>query len=212
MNIDINDLAALLRGDYSSIDGDTIAELLAALLALDEDALDEDVIDQLAAELAGSVELISTDESLDEYTGEPVYRKGRRELRAHGVTIAAWTRAAVGSYDGRHWVTTEDTIGGDGLPEIVEIVLDAMGLSDDLPEIPEPEEPSQSADGEYAVWWHTAGEGSGPQRERYATLREARRAVDAANRGLQASHGGHLLCGYSVAVFRDGEWAPAAAE
>lgn len=137
-----------------------------------------------------------------------------------GETVAEWRRCARGHYgdQGRSemvgvWCTEEDTDGGDGLPDAVEYALDALGIEDDLPAVPEPdaadEEHAQDAEGEYAVYWETVGDDEGVL-ARYSDL-DAARAVcaqwDRQFRQRNPSGGGTtMLCGHSVRQLIDGQW------
>jgi len=192
-------------------------QVIGAIQHAIEDEAD-DVIRLLAQHLDPALCRIETnDESpaaLDE--SGALWVTSDHTLLYDGETVAEWTRCARGDYgdQGRSecindWCVSEDTNGGDRLPEMVEIILDAIGLTDPLTDVPEPPLAdtihAEDPDGEYAVYWETAIEGSGPAR-RYATLEAAEAVAEQSARELAASNPGHLLCGYSVRQLVDGEW------
>ncbi len=139
-------------------------------------------------------------------------------LTIDGVEVAEWTRCTVGMYGSQGlsemvgvWCTEEDTEGVDGLPEIVEIILDAIGLEDEIPSVPEPEEPCHPVDpeGGYCVYWETVGDDARPLK-RYATREQASEMCDVFSRSFAQNNpsGGatRMLCGHSVRELIDGEW------
>lgn len=156
--IDLDTAASLVAGDYDAIDGPVLASVLA--LAIEDDRVDASVLAEMAAALAGDAEIDSDDDDADDYYPEceTVYATSERTLTAHGVKIAKWSRCSAGFYNDDHpnwgrgeWVCDECTDGGDMLPDRVSVVLDAIGLEDDIPGIAEPTLPSTDDSGEWAV-------------------------------------------------------------
>lgn len=67
-------------------------------------------------------------------------------LRIDGKAVADWERFSVGGYglNGAHpdaWVSDTDTAVDRGVPYPVAVILDAFGLVDSIPSVPEPEQP-----------------------------------------------------------------------
>ena len=67
-----------------------------------------------------------------------------------------------------------------------------------------------SPDGEYCVWWETAGDDSHVV-DRYDSEEAADAAADLANEGLRSCHQGRLLCRYTTRTLVDGGWVEVAA-
>jgi hypothetical protein len=87
----------------------------------------------------------------------------------------------------------ESNDGEDAKDYLARMLEESVGESDD--------------DGEYCVYWATAGDDSGPG-ERYATREQAEARCKIANKHLHERNPGDLLCGYSVRHIVDDEWVP----
>ena len=127
-----------------SADSSDLAALLKA--AIDED--DEERAVRAARRLGGKdagAELEASDDEPDDLGQAPaLWVIGERTLTVSGVEVATWTRCTRGHWDEQgSWDTDENTDGGDRLPRVVERVLEVFGLSDDLPDCPEPTAPEE---------------------------------------------------------------------
>jgi hypothetical protein len=96
---------------------------------------------------------------------------------------------------------------------MVELLLDALGIDDELPGVPEPAKATDTIDedpeGEYCVYWETVLEDAGPLK-RYSTLEDATAVCDQFAREFCQSNpsggGTTYLCGHGVRQLIDGEW------
>ena len=172
-----------------------------------------DVVRILSQYVDKSVCEITTDDGEPEdLTGEgaSLWVESTHCLVIDGMEVAEWTRCTFGTYgsQGRSemvgvWCTEEDTEGDDGLPEMVKIILDTVGLEDEIPSLLESEVPNHPVDpnGEYCVYWETVGDDAGPLK-RYATREQASEMCDVFSRSFAQSNpsGGttRMLCGHSV--------------
>lgn len=152
----------------------------------------------------GSPDALNDDETL--------WVTSSHELVIDGETVAEWIRCAMGTYGeaGRQcsddeWCVSEDTNGGDILPENVAVALEALGLEDSLPDVPAPELATDAyepdADGEFCVFWETVGDDA-HLIERYTTHEAAAAVCHQKNREFSARNpsggGTTYLCGFSV--------------
>jgi hypothetical protein len=202
---------------------------LRELLASEEDCGAAAHAAAEALKAAGaSAEITADDGAAEALSGDdgPLWVVSEHRLVIDDETVAEWTRCSAGDYGeaGRQcsedeWCVSEDTEGGDGLPETVAAVLKVFGLEDDIPDVPEPakadEEHEECPTGEYAVYWETVGDDAHVV-ARYAT-REAAEAVCAQrNREFAASNpsggGTTYLCGYGVRERVGGKWVADSAE
>lgn len=167
-------------------------------------------------------EITESDDGPDDMGSEgALWVVSNHALVIDGVTVAEWARCAMGTYgeQGRQcsedeWCVSEDTNGGDRLPAMVEVALDAFGLEDSYPGVPEPtkadEEYETDDAGEYAVYWETVGDDAHPV-ARYATLKAAQAVCDQRNREFAARNpsggGTTYLCGYGVRELVAGKWS-----
>jgi hypothetical protein len=151
---------------------------------------------------------------------EKLWVVSTHKLVIDGEDVAEWTRCSMGCYGeaGRQcsddeWCISEDTNGGDELPDNVRVALDALGLEDNLPDVPEPEKATDTntpdADGEYCVYWETVGNDEHVI-QRYSTKEAAEAVCSQKNREFSASNpnggGTTYLCGYGVRVLVDSKW------
>lgn len=201
---------------------DTKLALTEALSAAISDR-DSDAAAAVARMLGGCECSISTDDGEPEALtdgDDTLWVVSEHRLLIDGEPVAEWTRCARGDWGemGRQcsedeWCVSEDTEGGDCLPDTVAAVLDVLGLEDDLPDVPAPalatDEHEESEDGEYAVYWETYLEDAGPS-ARYDSLEAAQAVCDQRNREFSARNpsggGTTMLCGYAVRQLIDGEW------
>lgn len=198
------------------------ARQLAAALSTAIDEEHDDIIRVLAAHVdRDAIEIETDDDSPDDLGSEGVlWVTSTHTLLYDGERISQWTRCSRGCYgsQGRSelvnvWCVDEDTDGGDTLPEMVELLLDALGIEDDLPDVPEPDKAtdtiSEDPDGEYCVYWDTVLEDARPLK-RYSTLEDAIAVRDQLDREFRQSNpsGGTTtyLCGYGVRQLIDGDW------
>jgi hypothetical protein len=137
-----------------------------------------------------------------------------RALEIDGETVAEWTRCAVGRYgEAGDWCVEEDTEGNDELPDNVAVALDALGLTDETPDVEEPtlatDEHTPDPEGEYCLYWETVGDDAGP-RARYTTREAAEAVCEQRNREFYARNpcggGTSYLCGFSARQLVDGKW------
>lgn len=134
-------------------------------------------------------------------------------LLIDGDEVATWQRCAVGDYGDDGWQVDEDTDGDDKLPDGVAVALNALGMEDSIPDVPEPpaadEQYTEDPDGEYAVYWETVGDDAHVV-ARYASLEAAEAVCDQRNREFReanpSSGTSGYLCGYSVRGLADGQW------
>lgn len=197
-------------------------ELANGLRAL----LEAEDCDEAIATLARSLKSMGAEceiETDDEAPGDlgqdgVLWVTSTHRLIVAGEEVADWTRCARGHYgdQGRteyidKWTVEEDTDGGDTLPEPYAVALRALGLEDDLPDVPEPPKATDlhqpSDDGEYCVYWETVGDDEGPLR-RYDSYEAALAVCDQYQREFSARQQ-NALCGYSVRVLVDGKWESA---
>jgi nitrogen fixation protein len=108
------------------------------------------------------VDITSDDEeaeAMDPYYDTTLWVVSNRTLEIDGVTVAEWTRCAVGRYgEAGDWCVEEDTNGNDKLPDNVAVALDALKMTDEIPDVEEPalatdEEDSIDADVASAAGW-----------------------------------------------------------
>lgn len=167
-------------------------------------------------------EIENDDDSPEALNGgeEPLWVVSRHRLMIDAVQVAEWTRCAMGTWgeQGRQcsddaWCVSEDTDGGDQMPDAVSAVLDAMGLEDEIPDVPEPDLAidtyEEDPNGEFALYWETVGDDGGPRR-RYSTLEAATAVCSQRQREFDASNprsgGTTYLCGFGVRHLVDGKW------
>ncbi len=220
---DADEVSGILDDAEAIEDSPTVARL-ATMLA-DEDS-DEDAIREAASHLSGAgstAEIETDDDSPDDLGNDTgsLWVVSTHRLLIDGELAAEWTRYSVGHYGAqgqRHladsWEVDEDTDGGDSLPDAVAIVLDAFGLEDEFPGVPEPEGADEVEDGQWAVLNKNDYAVSTPPDSwevvsRHASEEEARKACDACWRGFlahttQGTYGPEWCVGEMV----DGEWQP----
>lgn len=207
----------------------TTTELAAGLRTLieAEDASHDAAIVAVCEAIVSAgaeVHIEQDDDSPDALNGgdSPLWVVSTHRLCVDGEVVAEWTRCSMGDYgagsherhDSDTWRVVEDTDGGDTLPPAVAVALDALGLEDDIPDVPEPEAPAEVEDGEYAVlhkndYAVSTGRDEWGVVSRHASADDARRACDASWRGFaaattQGSYGPE----WCVGVLSDGEWVP----
>ena len=205
-----------------------VQELINGLRILleseDESCPTDDAIRLVAEALrrAGAVaEITEDDDAPDDMGSETgLWVVSSRVLVVNAQSVAEWTRCSVGGYGemGRQgsedeWCVREDTEGDDRLPETVAVALDAFGLSDVPPAVPEPEKASgfcaESSKGKYAVYWETVGDDERVV-ARYSDLEAAEAVCAQRNREFRARYPSSsttaYLCGYGVRELVDDEW------
>lgn len=184
---------------------------------ISEETITSDAATALVGAGAWSIE--TDDDAPDDCNsgGDSLWVVSRHQLTLDGDVVAEWTRCSVGSYGGNGgpgtrpdgWEVDEDTNGGDRLPDGVEVLLSALGLDDDIPDVPEPELASETIDanpdGDYAVYWTTVGDDERVI-ERYTTREDAETIAAERQRSLRATNPGNLLCGYEARVRDGGRW------
>lgn len=196
---------------------------LRVLLASEEDC--DEAIRAVAAVIKESgivVEIDTDDDGPDALSGGdyPLWVTSTHCLKIDTEEVANWTRCAVGRYGeaGRQcsddqWCIDEDTDGGDVLPDKVAVALDALGVDDDIPDVPEPDKADEihtpDPAGEYAVYWETVGDDAHVV-SRYESLDAAEAVCAQRNREFAARNpsggGTTYLCGFGVRTLIDGKW------
>jgi hypothetical protein len=198
------------------------------MLAHDEDCAAAIRVVAAAIKATGvAVEIVAVDDSPDSMGADDcLWVASSRELVIDGETVAEWSRCAMGAYGepGRQcnddeWCVSEDTGGGDRLPAAVAAALDALGIEDGIPDVPEPQKATEAyeedEDGAYAVYWETVGDDAHVV-ARYADWHAAMAVCQQYNREFAARHpsggGTTYLCGYGVREWSGGEWVASSPE
>jgi len=208
----------------------TVEELIVGLRALLETEGCDEAIRVVAAAIkaaGASAEIETDDESPDGLNSDDaLWVTSTHRLLIDGEQIAEWTRCAMGCYGeaGRQcseddWCVSEDTNGGDELPENIGVVLEALSLKDEIPDVPEPEKATEihdtDTDGEWAVYWETVGDDAHVC-QRYSTREAAEAVRNQRNREFSAANpsggGTSYLCGYGVRMLVDGKWVASECE
>lgn len=107
--------------------------------------------------------------------------------------VAEWTRCSRGNYSPQQpycWECEEDTEGGDYLPEHVKLLLQELGMGDEIPDVPEPTapEPCGEEDAGAAVWYSEWEHEEWRVISYYETLTEAQRAASISSNEFRAAY------------------------
>jgi hypothetical protein len=182
---------------------------------VEDDGIPVDVVVE-SIRAAGGAEIETSDDEPDDMNSDngALWVVSNHRLLVAGKKVAEWTRCSVGSYGASgtradNWDVSEDTNGGDQLPERLSEILTELGLDDECPDVPEPDDPEDEIEtdvgGEWCVYWETVGDDDHVV-ERYASEADAEKVCAAKDRALRGANPGNLLCGYSVRQLVDGEW------
>lgn len=201
---------------------DELVNKLRAMLASDENCGAAVRVVAAAMKAAGVEAEITEEDGPPDALNEDdtLWVVSEHKLVIDGETVAEWNRCSMGTYGeaGRQcsddeWCVSEDTNGGDKLPETVAVALEALGLEDSIPDVPEPEKATDTHEedegGGYAVYWETVGDDAHVV-ARYSD-RDAAEAVCAQkNREFSARNpsggGTTYLCGFGVRELVNGKW------